>query len=709
MILPLFLVVALVLTVSQAQEQPVFRIGVLDSERGDIASGARLAVQQINDAGGVQGAEGTIFRLELVVEATAEGDTLADAIGRLEAASVVAVLGPGSSEQVLSDLPLLQSLGVPILTPATGDTISTSVESGIFRIRVPELVQASALADYLFNQLSIGQVTIVQLDLGSTVNRVGFSLAVDNLDSPPATTDLLLEELEDLPVLVQEIVDTNPQLVAAFGPPDLASQFYDQARLAGWVGIFVYGQAQDDAFGDALPLEELRGVISTTTWPLSAIDEASDTFLNSYVRAFGEVPTPVAAASYDAIQLLAAAITLPGPLAENLANLGPIQGVQGVLNPAALEGGELSNNVAIIQLGALGGPEILARYAGLTLLPPDQPPLVEESGPTATPTLDGVFIRIESNVQNVRTGPGLEYDVLGQLRQGETARVLGATVNFDWVVIEFRGQQGWLATYLLEVIGDRSTVPVIAPPPTPTPPPATPTPTPAPVADIIIVSAAPSQLTRGIANTINVTVQNAGTLPAGAFAIAATFPPDNVFAAANLPGLAGGQQVIVPLTFTPNGATGNFNVVIVADLNQQVNEGPTGEANNDDFTFNYRIDRPLILINSATLTVGTPVDLEGNVTPITDIVYTATGLNTVGSCTPTANCIGLISPALSWDTSHYDAISATTGVNTTFIANAALTPGATIGVLTAEGRRGVIRVDAVNPGVSITITYRIYQ
>ncbi len=34
-----------------AQEQPTFRIGVLDNERGSISSGARLAVNNINDGG----------------------------------------------------------------------------------------------------------------------------------------------------------------------------------------------------------------------------------------------------------------------------------------------------------------------------------------------------------------------------------------------------------------------------------------------------------------------------------------------------------------------------------------------------------------------------------------------------------------------------------------------------------------------------------
>ena len=112
------------------------------------------------------------------------------------------------------------------------------------------------------------------------------------------------------------------------------------------------------------------------------------------------------------------------------------------------------------------------------------------------------------------------------------------------------------------------------------------------------------------------TVRNAGSVNAGPFAIAASFPPDNVFAAFNASGLAAGAELIIPLPVTLVGGTGNYNATIVADLNSQIAEGVAGEANNDDFIFNYKVDRQLTLINSVTLTAGAALDLEGNVAPI---------------------------------------------------------------------------------------------
>lgn len=709
----IFLVVLpFTLSISLTQDtQPVFRIGVLDDERGDISNGARLAVSEINSSGGVVRADGTQFRLELIIQPTVDGDTLEEAVNNLDRSDVIAVLGPEDTDTVLSNLPLLQSLNVPVLTPALGDTVIASDASGLlFRTRAAERLQGFAMADYLSNDLNVTQIISIQLDRNSTGGRVGFSVALSQLNPNATEQTLLYDSDTELVDLVDQIIVSNAQAVVTFGPPDLASEFFSLLREAGWIRTFAYSQADNPAFRDTVPLEFLRGTISTTTWPLSASDSVSDEFLNHFVRTFGKTPNAVEAASYDAINLLANAISQSDNLLAGLTGLRNIRGVQGVLNTDGLDSGEMSNNVAVVELNTFGGSDVRVRYAGgERVIFEDSEDQVVNNEPTATPTPDGVFITIDSNVQNVRSGPGLEYDILGQLRQGETRPVIGATVNFDWVVIEFRGQQGWLATYLLDVTGDRSTIPIISPPPTPTPPPATATPTAAPISDIVIVSASPSNVTVGTTTTINVTIQNIGSVNAGPFAVAATFPPDNYFSAINVPGLAGGAQQIVTLALQANSATGNFSATIVADLNNEVNEGAVGEANNSSFIFNYKVDRPLILINSTTLNTGASVDLEGNLAPQPDIQYTGAGLNTVGVCSATTDCIGLISPALDWNTSHYDALTAANGINTTFIANAALVPGATVGVFTAEGRRGVIRVDSINPGVSITLTYRIYQ
>lgn len=255
------------------------------------------------------------------------------------------------------------------------------------------------------------------------------------------------------------------------------------------------------------------------------------------------------------------------------------------------------------------------------------------------------------------------------------------------------------------MFGDRSQVPVLAAPPPPTPSPATGTPI-SVLADIVVVGVSPNVITTNTTNNITVTIQNTGSQNAGPFAIATSFAPNNTYAAQNVSGLAPGATTSVLLSFAAPGTTGNFQAIIIADLNQQVQEDAAGEANNNTFVYNYRIDRPHVL-NSVTLAASASIDLDGNAG--NDLTYTPTGLNTVSPCIGTTFCIGLLSPALTWDTAHYDAITGANGISASSILNASLTPGTTLGVLTNAGNRAVLRVDSINPGISITFTYRLYQ
>src|SRR5690606_16413462 len=81
-------------------------------------------------------------------------------------------------------------------------------------------------------------------------------------------------------------------------------------------------------------------------------------------RTFGRIPDAIAAAGYDSVNLLAIAIGQPGDLRTNLQRLDNVQGVQGLLRPAALSPGETSNTVAVVRINEYGAPQVAARYAG---------------------------------------------------------------------------------------------------------------------------------------------------------------------------------------------------------------------------------------------------------------------------------------------------------------------------------------------------------
>jgi hypothetical protein len=247
-------------------------------------------------------------------------------------------------------------------------------------------------------------------------------------------------------------------------------------------------------------------------------------------------------------------------------------------------------------------------------------------------------------------------------------------------------------------------VPIVAGPTQPTLPPGVlPSPTPQVVstkADIIYISSifVPSNLQPNVPFTLAVTLANRGTVAAGEFAIAATFKPGDVYTAAVVSGgLAPAQQITVNLSATVPG-TGVEQIAVVLDLNNTVDEGPEGEANNQPVV-NYRVDRPYVAQSSATLAPGTPFDLDGGGD---DVIFSGTAMDPTPS-----SAIALL--AVQFSQVHYDYLAGAMGAVAlgTQSVGGPPAPGTVIGVRTNQGKFAIIQVVGY-AGTSIQFNYYVY-
>jgi uncharacterized protein YraI len=92
------------------------------------------------------------------------------------------------------------------------------------------------------------------------------------------------------------------------------------------------------------------------------------------------------------------------------------------------------------------------------------------AAPTRTPSLAPVFAEAIGEA-NLRTGPGLDFDVVGTLLAGNPVPVIGRSVRYPWYVVEWedaRGGQAWVFDQLVVITGDITTVPVVEEPEAPT-------------------------------------------------------------------------------------------------------------------------------------------------------------------------------------------------------------------------------------------------
>ncbi len=687
----LLLFLLLLPAVSPAVAQYVWRIGVIGEADGEMLRGARLAARQINQAGGIRGGDGTRFSLQVV---DTPADNMEIAIANMRQARVIAVQGPQDPRLFARHMADLQALEAPVFTPAGDNTLLLGDGAGrLFRSRAPDRVLTEALAHYLAHDLQIGSLRTVQLDDASTANLIALANALTPLGLPLTNLSLRPTDAE-IERVKENLADSPVEALAIFGPPAAAAQLYAGIREAGFAGVVIYGPAGEQEFAQLAPAEDRAGLIGLAAWSPWLEDPASDAFALAYARAFNRLPGAIAAQSYDAVNLVAEAMARNS----DIAALDAVPGVQGELSPARFSFGEIGDQALITRANADGTEDVVARYAGGAPIdirqsqPIASPTPAASPTPPATPLPSGFTLTVQTGRQNVRSGPGTQYHVIGQLSQGDQALVLGANPDRSWFVIDFEGRWGWMAAYLVVTYGNPTLLPVIQPPATPTPPP--------PIEpDLVVLHAGPPRLTLDQSATVEIALLNQGLTASGPFAIAASLEPGGIYAGVNLPGLAAQQQVTALLQAEIRGASGPQSVVIVVDLNQEVSEGPAGEANNQVYAYNYMADRAELASGSLSVAPG-DIDLDGFGRP--DLSWDGGALRGLDDAR-----MYLLSGFATIDSVHYDAIDR--GLANARSLPLHLLPGATIGMITADGHGGALHVREATGGGALSFDYRVYR
>ncbi len=91
--------------------------------------------------------------------------------------------------------------------------------------------------------------------------------------------------------------------------------------------------------------------------------------------------------------------------------------------------------------------------------------------PVATPGLTVV-----NDFVNLRAGPGTNYDLVGRLNQGQTARVIGKSSDGQWWQVSVEGKAVWISGQFVQANDAANNVSVVQAPPAPTAAPPTATP-----------------------------------------------------------------------------------------------------------------------------------------------------------------------------------------------------------------------------------------
>ena len=330
-----------------AETEPV-RIGLIAYLKGDgitvsssgtpTLNGAELAVKQINDRGGLQ-IGGRSHPVELVIEAIENDATQAvEATRRLiEEQKVVAIVGPQYSGDAIEAGAVAEEAGIPLISGTSTNPRTTEKRKFVFRATFTDTFQASVLADLAYNDLRARRAAVLYDSTDTYSSELGLLFAANfaNQGGEIVASETFESGNWRMDEQFNRIVEANPDLI--FLPVYPAEAIYQAATLRklGFSGRLLGSDGWDALALITLPAFE--GAYSTTTYSATVKTPANQTFINSYQAVYNTDPIDAAGLTYDAFQLIFAAIEAqqsfaPTAIRDGLYNLPAYTGASGPID-----------------------------------------------------------------------------------------------------------------------------------------------------------------------------------------------------------------------------------------------------------------------------------------------------------------------------------------------------------------------------------------
>ena len=285
------------------EPMPILKVGLIHPllNYATFGDGAKLALAEINKAGGVLGRQ-----VELIYKVETGG--IADSARELvEMENVVAILGPMFSSSAVKVGPIIN---IPVIVGATGaDVTNTGNDPGdfLFLVANSNALQAKVMAGFVVKDL--GKKTAAMIWQNGDVYSKGFVNAFDaNFQELGGriVANQIYEQgdtMFDGQLGIIKEANADVLLLASF-PPE-SPLIVKQAREMGIQSTFI----GSDGWDDSLMLEILEdNTPLENSYYCSISDELAADFTAAYEAMFKNQPIGIAPLGYDAMKLLAIAI-----------------------------------------------------------------------------------------------------------------------------------------------------------------------------------------------------------------------------------------------------------------------------------------------------------------------------------------------------------------------------------------------------------------
>lgn len=294
--------------------------------------GIRLAVDEINAAGGIKGK-----KIKLItMDNQGKAEEAANVVTRLiEREKVVALLGEVASSRSLAAAPIAQKHKIPMVTPSSTNPKVTEVGDYIFRTCFIDPFQGTVMAQFASTTLKVKNVAILR-DVKSdySVGLADFFTAKFKELGGTVVADLSYQSQDvDFKAQLTQIKSKKPEAIFIPGYYTEVGLIARQARELGLKVPLLGGDGWDSPKLFEIGQQAVNGGYFSNHYSTDSTEPVAVEFGKKYKEKYGHVADGLSAAGYDGAKILFQAMAnsdlKPESIRNELAKIKDFNGVTG--------------------------------------------------------------------------------------------------------------------------------------------------------------------------------------------------------------------------------------------------------------------------------------------------------------------------------------------------------------------------------------------
>lgn len=293
------------------------KIGLITPKTGQVAqygiaveNAAKLAIDQLNAAGGIDGKQVELISYDDKADAT-EAVNVANRL--ISNDKVVAIIGPVISSTSLAVAPIVEAAKIPMISPTATNKDVTIEYDYVFRACYIDPYQGSTVAKFASENLAAKTAAILYNsgDDYSTGLAEAFKAKFESAGGTITNYEGYTADDKDFKAVLTNIKESNPEVMFIPDYYNTVGLIAGQIKEVGITATLLGGDGWDDVQKEYADVVE--GGFFANHYASDDPDPIVQDFITAYKEAYkGETPNALAALGYDAAKILTAAIAAAG-------------------------------------------------------------------------------------------------------------------------------------------------------------------------------------------------------------------------------------------------------------------------------------------------------------------------------------------------------------------------------------------------------------